>query len=94
VIVNSGRRAADWLKIQAQNEGLTQRLRVNGFQPFSRISDVLAAADVLVTILEPEAGIFSVPSKVLSNHCAGRAQLLAMPSDNLATKIVQECGSG
>lgn len=94
VIVNSEGEAADWLKIQAQNEGLTQRLRVNGFQPFSRISDVLAAADVLVTILEPEAGIFSVPSKVLSNHCAGRAQLLAMPSDNLAAKIVQECGSG
>src|SRR5262249_46391745 len=40
------------------------------------------------------AGVFSVPSKVLSYLCAGRPVLLAVPSENLAAKIVVECGAG
>ena len=34
----------------------------------------------LVAILEPEAGVFSVPSKVLSYHCAGVPILAAIPT--------------
>ena len=41
-------------------------LRFMGFQPFEALPDVLGSADVLVAILEADAGVFSVPSKVLS----------------------------
>lgn len=94
IVVNSEGAAADWLKAKAAEEGFTNRLRVNGYQPFERITEVLGAADVLVALLERDAGVFSVPSKVLSNHCAGRPQLLAVPPDNLAAKIVAACESG
>ena len=49
---------------------------------------------MLVAILEADAGVFSVPSKVLSYLCAGRPLLLAVPKENLAAKIVVECGAG
>jgi glycosyltransferase involved in cell wall biosynthesis len=55
---------------------------------------VNAAADVLVTILEPDAGVFSVPSKVLTYLCAGRALLCAISMENLAARIVAESGAG
>jgi glycosyltransferase involved in cell wall biosynthesis len=55
---------------------------------------MLATADVLLVLLEPDAGTYSVPSKVLTYHCAGRAVLGAMPSDNLASKIITTNGSG
>jgi glycosyltransferase involved in cell wall biosynthesis len=49
---------------------------------------------VLVVILEPDAGVFSVPSKVLSYHCAGRPMLASIPADNLAARIVRDRTSG
>ena len=64
------------------------------FQPYVALPDVMASADVLVALLEPAAGVFSVPSKVLSYMCAGRALLLAVPADNLAAKIVRRSESG
>jgi glycosyltransferase involved in cell wall biosynthesis len=82
-----------WLSEKAAAEGL-RTLRCLSFQPFEALPDVLAGADVLVAILEPDAGVFSVPSKVLSYLCAGRPVLLAVPRENLAAKIVAECGAG
>ena len=38
-------------------------LQLFDFQPYSRLSEVLAAADVLVAVIEPDASRFSVPSK-------------------------------
>lgn len=93
VVVNSQGEAATWLRASAENSGLTN-LMVNPYQPFGEMSSVLATADVLVSILEPDAGVYSVPSKVLSYHCAGRAMLLAVPESNLAARIVIEEGSG
>ena len=93
VVVNSQGAPADWLRAQAAAAGL-RNLRVNPFQPYEAMSDVLASADVLVSILEPDAGVYSVPSKVLSYHCAGRAMLLAVPADNLAARIVMDEGTG
>ncbi len=65
-----------------------------GFQPFEALPDVLGSADVLVAILEADAGVFSVPSKVLSYFCAGRPVLLAVPKENLAAKIVEQSHAG
>lgn len=93
VVINSEGEAAGWLRRRAAAEGL-ENLVVNPFQPFSEMSDVLAAADVLVAILEPDAGRFSVPSKVLTYHCAERPLLLGVPADNLAARIVLQEGTG
>lgn len=93
VVVNSQGDAAKWLREKGENNRLTN-LMVNPFQPFDEMSGVLATADALVSILEPDAGVYSVPSKVLSYHCAGRAMLLAVPEANLAARIVIEEGSG
>ena len=55
---------------------------------------VFAATDVLAAVLEPEAGVFSVPSKVLAYLCGGRPLLTAMPPENLASRIVAGHGAG
>ena len=56
--------------------------------------DVLGAADVLVALLEDDAGPFSVPSKVLSYLCAGRPILLSAPPSNLSVRLVEKAGAG
>ena len=60
------------------------------FQPYERLSEVLGSADVLVVLLEQDAGAFSVPSKTLSYLCAGRPILGLMPGENLAAALVRE----
>jgi len=54
----------------------------------------MASADILVALLEEDAGSFSVPSKVLSYLCAGRAIALSAPETNLAVRIVREANAG
>jgi glycosyltransferase involved in cell wall biosynthesis len=55
---------------------------------------VLATADVLIALLEPDASEFSVPSKVLTYLTAGRPILAAMPPDNLAARTVLRAAAG
>ena len=64
------------------------------FQPYEDFPNVLASATVLIGILEDEAGVFSVPSKVLSYLCSGRPILLCAPAENLASRIVLEAEAG
>lgn len=92
IVVSEGA-GVEWLAEQAADAELST-LRCLGFQPFEDLPDVLGSADVLVAILEADAGVFSVPSKVLSYLCAGRPLLLAVPKENLAARIVVECGAG
>ena len=87
VVVTSQGVGAEVVRAEAERRGL-DRLRVAGFQPFEAMADVMGAATVLVALLEPDAGVFSVPSKVLSYLCAARPVLLAVPDDNLAARIV------
>ena len=83
--------AADWLA--REGRGLPS-LRVMPFQSYAIYGQVLASADVLVSILEPDAGIYSVPSKVLSYMCAGRAIVLYAPGENLASRVLVGSGAG
>ena len=69
-------------------------LRILPLQPFEAFADVLGAADVLLCVIERDAGAFSVPSKVLSYLCAGRPIVLAAPAENLAARIVRDTGAG
>ena len=41
-----------------------------------------------MAVLDPDAGVYSVPSKVLTYLCAGRPLLAAMPLENLASRIL------
>ena len=93
VVVVSEGLGADWLRRQREERGLLN-LRLLPFQPYAVLPDVLASGDVLLTLLEADAGAFSVPSKVLSYLCAGRALIAAVPSDNLAARVVQSSGGG
>ncbi|MGH7604614.1 MAG: glycosyltransferase family 4 protein [Gemmatimonadaceae bacterium] len=93
VVVISEGAAAEWLATKARELEL-DNLLVLPFEPYATLPDVLASADVLVAILEPEAGVFSVPSKVLSYLCAARPILLAVPQENLAARTVVEAGAG
>ena len=92
IVVSEGP-GVDWLADRAAKEKIATLTRL-GFQPFENLPDVLGSADVLVAILEPDAGVFCVPSKVLSYLCAGRPVLLAVPRENLVSRIVAAEGAG
>ncbi|HEY1121059.1 MAG TPA: glycosyltransferase family 4 protein [Haloferula sp.] len=92
VIVSEGI-GADWLRRESAAAGLTNLLLLP-YQPFAELPQVLASGDVLVGILEEEAGVFSVPSKTLSYLCAARPLLLAVSKQNLAARITREHGAG
>lgn len=93
VVVASEGASMDWIRGQINEKGLTN-MKLLPFQPFASLPKMLASADVVIAILEPDAGVFSVPSKVLSYHCSGRALLLGVPPENLAAKIVTKADSG
>jgi glycosyltransferase involved in cell wall biosynthesis len=84
---------ADFLKEKKFRYGL-KNLILMPFQPFENLPMVLATADVLLAILEPDAGVFAVPSKVLTYLCAERPVLLAVPFENLAARIVKNNKAG
>lgn len=90
VVVISEGLGADWLRAQ---DGLPA-LAVLPYQDHGDLAAVLAAADVLLAVLEPDAGTFSVPSKILNYHAAGRPIVAALPGENLAARTITGAGSG
>lgn len=93
VVVVSEGPGADYLDAGKVARRL-RNLLVLPFQPMDEYPDVLGAASVLVSVLEASAGVYSVPSKVLSYLCSGRPLVLSVPSDNLAARIVRQSGAG
>jgi colanic acid biosynthesis glycosyl transferase WcaI len=93
LVVASEGLSADWLAGEAKRRRLTN-LRVLPFQPFEAYPEVLATADVLIGLLEVDAGVFSVPSKILSYLCSQRAIVLSAPTENLAARIINRTGAG
>jgi colanic acid biosynthesis glycosyl transferase WcaI len=91
VVVVSEGIGADWLR--REGAGL-ENLKLLPYQPFERLAEVVASGDVLMAVLEPDAGVFSVPSKVLTYLCAGRPLLAAMPPENLAARIIMRERAG
>ena len=93
VVVISEGPGADWLA--AHKSALpVENLILLPFQDFASMPDVLGSADVLTAILEPEAGVFSVPSKVLTYLCAARPILAAIPEANLAARTLTRAAAG
>lgn len=93
VVVISEGMGSDWLKEQKEAKGL-KNLILLGYQPFEKLPQVLASGDVLTGVLEEDAGVFSVPSKVLTYLCARKPILLAVPEVNLAARIIREEEAG
>jgi colanic acid biosynthesis glycosyl transferase WcaI len=93
VVVISEGRGADWLRAEAARRGLSN-LMVLPYQPYERLSDVMASADVLVVLLEHDAGVYSVPSKILTYLCARRPILSAMPASNLGARTIERARAG
>jgi colanic acid biosynthesis glycosyl transferase WcaI len=91
VVVVSAGLGLDWLARHGAGE---PSLRLLPYQPYERLPEVLASADVLVALLERDAGIFSVPSKVLTYLCAGRPLLVSVSGDNLAARVVERAATG
>lgn len=93
LVVIAGGAGADWLRENAQ---MVRKdvLTLLPFQPYNRISQVLGSADVLIALLDSDAGAFAVPSKILSYLCAGRSLLLASPPENHAAAVVAQAESG
>lgn len=67
-------------------------VRILGYQPADQFSDVLASADVMVALLEPDAAQFSVPSKVLSYLSVGRPTIALVPDGNPSAADVAKAG--
>lgn len=93
VVVVSEGAGASWLRERVAAESV-DNLMVLPYQPYDRLPEMFATADVLVTLLSAEAGVYSVPSKVLSYLCAGRPVLAAMPTVNLAARVLERAGAG
>ncbi|WP_166830418.1 glycosyltransferase family 4 protein [Thalassoroseus pseudoceratinae] len=91
-VVSQGE-GAEWLKSRVAEHGV-QSIRILPFQPFEEMPNVFGSADVLIGILEPEAGVFCVPSKMLSYMCAQRALLAAIPKENLSARIIEGNSAG
>lgn len=87
VVVNTGPAEA---VLREEAERLGVPLVLLPFQPYERLPEVLGSGDILVVLLEQDAGAFSVPSKTLSYLCAGRPVLGFMPSENLASQLVSD----
>ncbi|KJV09451.1 hypothetical protein VZ95_11410 [Elstera litoralis] len=78
---------ADWLAEAKAREGL-DNLILLPFQPFADVPNAIGTGAALVVLLEPDAGVYSVPSKTLAYLCADRPLLGAIPLNNLAAKLI------
>jgi glycosyltransferase involved in cell wall biosynthesis len=92
VVVSEGANVSA-LQKEAEARGL-RSIEFYPFQPYEDFPSVLATSSVLIAILDDEAGVFSVPSKVLSYLCAGRPILLCAPPENFASRVVLEAEAG
>lgn len=86
-------KAANRLSKSAIEQGVNN-ISVHGWVSYEHLSDMLSGADILVAIIEKDAGVYCVPSKVLSYLCVGRPIVGFIPKDNLARKIIEREKAG
>ncbi len=91
--VHSEGAIAESLARKAAAEGVTN-LRVKPWVPFADLPDVLGSADILVAMIEEGAGVFCVPSKVLTYFGCGRPVLASVPRNNLARRLIERADAG
>jgi colanic acid biosynthesis glycosyl transferase WcaI len=95
VVVISEGKGRDWLEEWKRGRGTAaDNLVLLDFQPYADLPAVMGSADVLMAVLEPDASRFSVPSKVLTYLCSGRAIVGVLPADNSVAEILLTHGAG
>jgi colanic acid biosynthesis glycosyl transferase WcaI len=93
VVVVSEGRGADWLRTEKAAHQV-DNLEILPYQDWDAMPDVLGSADALVVLLEPDAGIYSVPSKLLTYLAAGRPIVAAIPDGNRAARTLRHAEAG
>lgn len=92
VVVSEGK-GRELLEQRQATKPVDQLLLLD-YQPYDELPNVLGSADVLLVILEADAGRFSVPSKILNYLCAGRLILGLLPETNAAASLLRASGAG
>lgn len=93
VVVFSEGTVARGLGEQAAELGVTN-LSIRPWVDYHDLPAMLSAADVFLSVIEPEAGVYSVPSKILTYLAVGRPILAAIPPENLAARLVTDHNAG
>jgi glycosyltransferase involved in cell wall biosynthesis len=93
VHVFSEGQVAEGLAADAGAAGLAN-LTVHPWVPFADLPKMLSGADIFVAVIEREAGIYSVPSKVLTYLGIGRPILALVPLENLAARLIMDNDAG
>jgi colanic acid biosynthesis glycosyl transferase WcaI len=94
VVVISEGKGRDWLEEWKREHDDADNLVLMDFQPYADLPAVMGSADLLVAVLEPDASRFSVPSKVLTYLCSGRAIVGVLPPDNSVAEVLLTNGAG
>jgi colanic acid biosynthesis glycosyl transferase WcaI len=90
-VVNGG--GSTLADLQESAKGLPN-MRFVPMQPYERLPEVLAAADVHVVPLKRELSRSSVPSKTYSILAAGRPVVASVDEDSEVQRIVETAGAG
>jgi colanic acid biosynthesis glycosyl transferase WcaI len=93
VVVISEGAAAEWLAAQKRARGVVN-LTLLPFQPMERYPEVLGTGDILLAMVDEEASIFSVPSKILSYLAAGKPIVASIRCDNDAAATIVQAQAG
>ena len=93
IVVTTQGLGAEFLAREIRDRSI-RNLKILPWQPYDRLPEVLSTADILTAIIEPDAGLFSVPSKILSCLCAGRPIVASIPHNNLAAQTIEQAQSG
>lgn len=92
VVVSEGP-GRGYLEANQKREQLDNLLLLD-YQPAATVPAMLASADIGIVILNRGAASASVPSKLYAYAAAGRPVLAAVPSDNLAHRLIRRHGLG
>lgn len=81
------------LRDTACSEGIAN-LHVRDWVPFQHLAAILSGADILLAMIDEDAGMFCVPSKVLTYLCVGRPMVGFIPEGNLARTTIMRAEAG
>jgi glycosyltransferase involved in cell wall biosynthesis len=77
-----------------KSENIRENIVLKNFLTIPELGQLFADASVLIAVLEPEASLFSVPSKIMSYLSAGKPIVASIDPNNASAKIIQETGAG
>jgi len=75
-------------------ENLRDNVILKDFLPFDELKNHLFHALAVIAILEPSASEYSVPSKVMTYFCAGKAIIAALGPENQVARYIRDSNSG